>query len=292
MMKRECIIRETEHELSASGYATVLASNMHTFADVFAEGKGRKFIIKAVHSIDSVTRKEAEALSKLSQFIGAEPLVVGQVSKSSKLRSNISYYRFSIRCISPEMLTNLTSNEPNFLASKSVGVKVRVDGSKLRKLREINNTKVSDLAIKARLSRSTLYKHEHEVNYAALGTVLKLERILNDSIKSEEGELHGERPSLRFKEFAKTGMQALQLNSGPFDIVAKKKNYYEISLDANARTLIKRAALFKAIRETFESNYPFFLSERGKGKIRGVPVIKKKDILSVGSEDELLNLVY
>jgi putative transcriptional regulator len=291
-MKREHIIKEAEHELSASGYATVLASNMHTFADVFAEGKGRKFIIKAVHNIDSITRKEASALSKLSQFVGAEPLVVGQVSKNNKLRSNISYYRFSIRCISPEMLANLTSNEPNFLASKSVGVKVRIDGSRLRKLREMSNTKVSDLAREAQISKSTLYKHEHEVNYAAIRTVVKLESILNDSIKSEEGELRSKRPSLKFEEFARTGMQALQLNNGPFDIVAKKKNYYEISLDANARTLIKRASLFKAIRETFESNYPFFLSKKGKGKIRGVPVINKDEVLNVDSEDELLNLVY
>lgn len=246
-MKRDRIIKEAERELSISGYATVLASNMHTFADVFAQGKGGKFIIKAVHNINSVTRREADALAKLSQFMGAEPLVVGQVSKNNRLKSNISYYRFSIRCISPEMLANLTANEPSFLASKSVGVKVKLDGSRLRELREMSDTKVADLARKAKLSTSTLYKHEQKVNYASVGTILKLEKILNDSIISGEGAPQRGRPVLKRREFARTGMQSLQLDSGPFDIVAKERNYYEISLDANTRTLIKRAADRKSV---------------------------------------------
>lgn len=292
LMKRERIIKEAEHELSSSGYATVLASNMHTFADVFAEGRGGKYIIKAVRNIDSVTRKEARALSRLSQFVGAEPLVVGLMSKNNRLKNNINYYRFSIRCITPEMLSSLSADEPDYIASKSVGVKVMVDGSKLRRLREMSNTNVSELARKARLSRSTLYKHEQRVNYAAIGTVQKLEKILDESILYAEKESQSNRLALRPKEFARTGMQSLQLNSGPFDIVAKNRNYYEISLDANTRTLIKRAALFKAIRETFESNYPFFLSAKRKGKLRGVPVLGENEVQRVESEEQLLDLVY
>ncbi len=123
-MKRGSIIKKVERELSSSGYATVSACNMHTFVDVLAEGQGRKFIIKAVYNIDSVTKKEAEALFRLSQFMGAEPLVLGVISKKSKLRDDVSYSRFSIRCIVPEMLPKLNLSEPSMIASKSIGIKV------------------------------------------------------------------------------------------------------------------------------------------------------------------------
>ncbi len=291
-MKRAGIIKEAERELSSGGYATVLAGNMHTFADVFAERMGRKFIIKAVYNIDSVTRKEAEALSKLSQFMGAEPLVLGRVSKSNKLKNNVSYYRFSIRCISPDSLPALASGNPDLIASKSVGLKVKIDESRLRELRKIGNKRLADLAKEAKISRSTLYKHERHSSYAAIGTVSRLERILNGSIRSESELLEIRKVTLDSIELESTGMQALRLHSAPFDIVAKKKNYYEISLDANSRTLAKRAAFFSAIRETFDNNYPFFLSSRKHGKIEGVPVVEKKEMRIIDSEEELLDLVY
>ena len=74
-------------------------------------------------------------------------------------------------------------------------------------------------------------------------------------------------------------------------MVAKEKNYYEISLDANSRTLAKRAMFFSAIRETFDNNYPFFLSSRKHGRIEGVPVVGKKELRVIDSEEELLNRI-
>jgi predicted transcriptional regulator len=149
--------------------------------------------------------------------------------------------------------------------------------------------KMEELARRSKLSKTTLYKHERSNDYAAIGTIYRLETVLNGSIKSED-VLKSRRISIRFNELAGTGMQALHLDKAPFDIVAKKKNYYEISLDANIRTLVKRAALFKEIKEAFENNYPFFINERG-GKIEGVPAIKKKELMRAGSEEDLLNLV-
>ncbi len=290
-MKRERTVREAERELNSGGYATVLASNMHTCADVFAQRKGQKFVIKIVYNIDSVTRKEADALSKLAQFLDAEPVIVGSTSKAGELKDGINYQRFLIRCVSPEMLPRLDSMEISLLASKSVGIKVMVNGERLRNLRKTNNMKISDLAETARLSRSTLYKHEKSGGYAAISTVAKIERVLSGPIRLETAP-ESRKLRLQENELARTGMISMHAELAPFDIVAKKKNYYEISLDANVRTLIKRALLYKSIRETFESNYPFFISKNRSGRIRGVPVIKKKELMKAASEDQLLDMVY
>ncbi len=290
-MKRERVVSEASRELRSSGYATVLASNMHTCADVFAQRKGQKFVIKIVYNIDSVTKKEASALSKLSQFLDSEPLIVGSISKAGILKSGVSYQRFSIRCISPTTLAHLDSEETNLVASKSVGIKVMINGTRLRNLRKVSNMGIADLAETAHVSKSTIYKHEKSGGYAAISTAVRIENVLSEPIRLESVP-ESRKIKLHANELAKTGMISIHAERAPFDIVAKNKNYYEISLDANIRTLIKRAFLYTSIRETFEGNYPFFISEKKSGKIKGVPLIRKKDLMNADSEDRLLELVY
>ncbi|MCL5239264.1 MAG: helix-turn-helix domain-containing protein [Candidatus Marsarchaeota archaeon] len=290
-MKRDRIAKDAERELSSSGFATVLASNMHTFVDLFAEGPGGKFIIKAVRNIDSITKKEAVALSRLSQFMGAEPLVVGEASKKSKLERGVSYYRFSIRCISPEMLAEVASGDRTLVASKSVGIKVKIEGSRLHALRKMSGMSVTELARRVSVSSSTLYKHEKETDYASIATVSRLERVLG-TVRADESAGNNSKEQPKAGLLENTGLRALRLMHPPFDIVAKDRNYFEISLDANFRTLVKRAELFNAIRDTFQNNYPFFISSKKKGKVMGVPIVGKNDMKTVESEEELLNLVY
>jgi putative transcriptional regulator len=291
-MKKESIARLVERELEASGYATVMASNMHTCADAIAARGGQKFIIKIAHNIDSVTRKEAGALSRLAKFLDAEPIILGSVAGRKPLKDNVSRYRFDVICVSAGALESLLHGGTKLLASKSFGAKAQIDSARLRSLRKLSNMRVSDLAKKTGLSESTLYKHEEAQSYAAVGTLLKIERALNDKVSAEWHQPSGTPQRPRVTTFGKTGLQALELRSAPFDIVAKERNYFEISFEANFRTLAKRATFFNAIRETFENNYPFFLSESRKGKVRGIPMLSKKGLSEVRSEDELLDLVY
>jgi len=289
-MKRERIIKESEEELSASGYSTVLTGNMHSCADLFAQGKGSKFIIKIVYNIDSVSRKEALDLYKMSRFLDAEPIILGEVSKNGRLKSNVVYSRFSVMCMSHETLAQVPSYKTNYIASKTFGVKTRINGPQLKSLRKLSDMTVTDLAKRTGISKYTLYKHEKTDDYASLHTVERIEAVLHESIKAE-GHLESKRGELLTSKLASTGIHAITLDNAPFDIIAKSKNYYEISLDANIRTLIKRAGLFKLIKESFENNYPFFIGD-GRKSLEGIPVIRKKELASLGSEEELLELVY
>ncbi len=288
-MKRKPVLKEAESELGSNGYATVLAGNMRTCADIFAQKKGEKLAIKVVRNIDSVSEREASVLYKLSRFINAEPIIVGAVSRNGRLRHGISYDRFSVRCVSAETLSNLSESQCH-PASKAFGVKVRISGAKLRSLRKLGNLSITELARRAGLSKHTLYKHERADSYASMATVSRLEIALKEPIRADAEE-ESARAQMRTGRLAKTGILAITLNSAPFDIVAKNKNYYEISLEADLRTLVKRAELFRLMRENFEGNYPFFISGR-KRSIGGIPAIRKKELMAFASEEELLNAVF
>ncbi|MDE1874109.1 MAG: helix-turn-helix domain-containing protein [Candidatus Micrarchaeota archaeon] len=291
-MKKERIARLAKQELEESGFATVLASNMHTCADVIAARGSQKFIIKVAHNIDSVTKKEASSLFKLAKFLDAEPIILGSMAGIRPLRENVSSYRFDVRCVSPSTLRSLLHGEAKLFSSRSFGVKGPIDGMKLRSLRKVSGMRMSELAKQTGLSESTLYKHEEGQGYAAVSTILRIERVLNGRIGAEEVLQHKVQRKQRDETFGRTGLQALELRSAPFDIIAKERNYFEISFDANFRTMEKRAAFFAAIKETFDSNYPFFLAKNAKGRIRGIPVVDNAELSKVSSEDELLNIVY
>ncbi len=291
-MKKAELIKKAESELSGNGFATVLAGNMHTLVDVLAERRGRKLMIKAVTNIDSVTQDEANELERLAWFLHAEPIVLGVCSKGGALRNNTSYNRFSLRCVSLSMLSMIASNRPGFVASKSLGSKVAVDSEKLARLRKLMGMGLSELSRKVSVSESMLYRHEHGCTYASSTTVTRLEGILHGSIRQDADSGASNAPKLHPARLANTRMQTLKLHFAPFDMVAKSKNYYEVSFDANERTLLKRAELFSAIRETFENNYPFFMSDRRSGKIKDVPVLNRRELMSSRSESELLDLIY
>lgn len=288
-MKRRQMLRHAESELGSSGYATALACDMRTCADIFAQRKGDKLVIKVVHNIDSISKKEASALYKLSRFLNAEPLIIGAVSKNGRLVDGISYSRFSVRCVSPETLPHLSESE-GYLASKAFGAKVRISGARLRSVRKLGNFTVADLARRARLSKHTLYIHERADNYASISTVSRLEGVLNESIRASPAT-EGKSAPQRTTRLAKTGMMAITLGCAPFDVVAKRKNYYEISFEADMRTLAKRAELFRLMRENLENNYPFFVSG-ARSSIFGIPAIKRKELMAFASEEELLNAIY
>jgi predicted transcriptional regulator len=288
-MKRRPVLKAAEAELGASGYATVLAGNIRTCADIFAQRKGDKLVVKVVHNIDSISEAEASALFRLSRFLNAEPLIVGAVSCNGRLRHGISYDRFFVRCVSAATLPHL-SESLCYPASKAFGVKVRISSARLRALRKLGNLTVTELARRTGISKHTLYKHERADGYASIATVSRLERVLSEPIRAESPAENRGGP-LRTGTLAKTGIRSITLNGAPFDMVARSKNYYEIGLEANARTLAKRAALFRLMRENFEGNYPFFISS-GRRSIGGVPAMKRKELMALASEEDLLNAVY
>ncbi len=286
-MKKDRAMKQVAELLEDSGYSLVIIRNMHTCMDILAKRLDRKFVIKVVYNVDSASREEADTLNKVASFMDAEPLIVGSVSKRNKLAEGVDYNRFSVRCVSINSMDRIASNLPSLTASKSIGVTALVDGAKLRYLRKLNNMTRSKLSRSAKISKDTIYMHESQGGYAAIRTIEQIERVLNGTITASEQNVRST-AKVGATKLANTGIKAIKLSNAPFDIIAKSSNYYEISGDANIRTMVKRAEFFKTVRESFEDNYPFFLSKNKKGRLHGVPVLNKKDLKRISSEHELL----
>ncbi len=290
-MKRQRLIEQTVRGLEEDSYISVTADSVHACFDILASKPGRKFAIKIVHNIDSVSKTEATRLNKLASFLDSCPLILGVRSNNECLKKKVTYSRFEINCVSVSSFDTAFDDMHTYIASKSVGVKVRISCSKLRSTRKMNGFTLNSLAAKAGIAASTLYKHEHSDLYASLGTVRALERILGKDIRSEDRQVIGKK-SIYSGYLGKTDLSVVELGGSPFNKLAKSKNYYELCNETDSRTAKKKAVLLERVRDAFPNNYPFFLGSSKLGKIGTIPVLTARELSSAKTEDELLELVY
>lgn len=291
-MKKDKVLRKVIRNLESSDYSIVTVRNMHSCMDILAKKLESMLAIKVVYNIDAMTKEEAEALGKVGEFFNAEPVIVGSVSKSKELAEDIVYTRFSTTCISEESIDIVSEAKTSYMASKAFGVKVAIDSTRMRHLMKLNNLSAGTLARIIGVSKDTVYRHENSFvnNYASLKVAKKMEKVLNGKITTSSRQRKSSR-SNKTKTLANTKLGAVEFSNAPFDLAAKGINHYEISYDANPRTMAKRAALFKELQDTFEGNYPFFVSNSRNGEVKGIPVISGKTLAKADSESELLSLL-
>jgi len=291
MTKKE-IVKQVKEAIEKNGYLQVAIEGVHSAVDLIAEKKDKKLLIKVVENIDSVSRDVALELCKLADFIGAQPLIIGERSKNVVLSEDLIYKRFSVSCISAKGFEYLLDGLPQPIAAKGIGAKVRIDGTKLKEIRRINNISAEELAKKIKISKSSIYRYEHNYAYVSLEVANRINNFFKSKLDAEKEEIESNTYSNNEMRLAKTNVRALSVKRLPFNIIAKgKTNYYEIASEGDIRTLVKRAVVLKEIMETFKNNYSFFVIESDKKEIMNLPVIKKDKLYNISSEAELLEII-
>jgi len=292
MTKKE-IVKQVKEVIEKNGYLHVAIEGVHSAVDLLAEKKDKKLLIKVVENIDSVSRDVALELCKLADFIGAQPLIIGERSKNVVLSEDLIYKRFSVSCISAKGFEYLLDGLPQPIAAKGIGAKVHIDGTKLKEIRRINNISAEELAKKIKISKSSIYRYEHNYAYVSLEVANRINNFFKSKLDAEKVEVENSTYSNDNEmRLAKTNVRALSVKRLPFNIIAKgKTNYYEIASEGDIRTLVKRAVVLKEIMETFKNNYSFFVIESDKKEIMDLPVIKKDKLYNINSEAELLEII-
>ncbi len=166
----------------AGFYVTDTHSVRPTSFDLMARRDATLVIVKVLKNIDALDAQEAERLRELSRLFGAQVLVVGQASGATDLESGVVYYRYGVPILTEASLEEyLLEGVPPFLFSSPGGIFVRVDGDRLRTLREAHNLSLGALASVAGVSRRTIQLYEGGGG-AEVDVVERLERFLEEPI--------------------------------------------------------------------------------------------------------------
>ena len=181
--ERDRAIDRIRSRLEAAGFFVSDAHHVRPTAfDLLARRDSLLLIIKILKNIDALDGSEAHRLHELARLFAASVVLVGQNSGTTPLEPGVVYSRYEIPILVEESLEEyLTKGVPPFLFSSPGGIFARIDGDRLRELRELHRLSLGALASIAGVSRRTLQLYE-EGGGAEISIVERIERYMNEPI--------------------------------------------------------------------------------------------------------------
>ncbi len=180
---RERTIDRIRSRLEVAGFYVSDAHHVRPTAfDLMARRDSLLLIVKVLKNIDALDASEAERLHHLARLFAASVVLVGTNSGSTPLEAGVVYSRYDIPILVEESLEEyLAKGVPPFLFSSPGGIFARIDGVRLRRLRDLHRLSLGALANIAGVSRRTIQLYE-EGGGAEISIVERLERYMGEPI--------------------------------------------------------------------------------------------------------------
>ena len=256
-------LKALRKKLIEVGYETIVSKGIKRYSfNLIAKRESERLVIRLLKNIDSCRKPMAIELKKLAFSIGGVPLMVGLYTKNTPLLSGVIYSRFGVYATSTETFKEIVNGKEPIVYAKRGGLFVKVNGNKLRKLRESKGLSLGQLAKEVGVSRRAIYGYEREEIEATLEVAMRLEDVLGESVIKPvnltsckeyiEKELIVSREDIRdpiIKELERTiqseGLIIATLRKAPFELAA-------VNVKEESRTFIKTVKKTTSAKELEE----------------------------------------
>ena len=180
---RERAIDRVRQTLEGAGFFVSDAHSIRpTSFDLVARRDSLLLVVKVLKNIDALDPQEAARLRELGALFPAVPLVIGKTSGSAPLEPGVVYNRYGVPILVEESLADYVQKGlPPFLFSSPGGVFARIDGERLRAVREARNLSLGAMASIAGVSRRTIQLYEDGAG-AEVQVVERLEQYIGEPI--------------------------------------------------------------------------------------------------------------
>ncbi len=180
---RERWIEHVQQMLERAGFYVADTHGVRPSSfDLAARRDSTLLLVKVLKNIDALDAEEASRLLELGRLFPALSLVIGQTSGASELDPGVVYTRYGVPIISEETLQEyLDKALPPFLYASPGGTFARVDGERLRLLRQARGLSLGTLAGVAGVSRRAIQLYEEGAG-AELGVIDRIESFLGEPI--------------------------------------------------------------------------------------------------------------
>ncbi|AEC51324.1 hypothetical protein PNA2_0406 [Pyrococcus sp. NA2] len=308
-MERSELVNFVEDILKRIGFETLKLEFRGGCFDLVATRRLLLLFIKALANIDKFSEEQAKDLKKLAKLFRASPLLVGLRSKNSELEDGVVYERFGIYAITPGTLYSLfAEGEPPLIMAERGGFYVKIDGRKLKMLREEHGYTLAELARILGISRKSLQRYEKGESVVSVEVALRLEEIFDEPLvkpidvlkaRLEDVSLTSEPESALerevFDRLRKLGMSVVKIKNAPFNAITKEEED-EIELltgidERKTGKTLRRAELVSQMVEVIGSEGIFVLKKAKAGVIKSVPILPKDMLEEVRDVDELLEII-
>ena len=330
---REKAIERVRDLLVRSGFFVSDAHSVRPSSfDLVARRDSLLLIVKVLKNIDALDPEEANRLRELGGLFPAIPIVIGQTSGPTPLEPGVVYNRYGVPILTEESLIDYVQKGlPPFLFSGPGGVFARIDGDRLRAIREARSLSLGAFASIAGVSRRTIQLYEDGAG-AEVQVVERIERFLGEPIAlaidlftgasptrtprepERDADARGEgRPSGRstahelvgtgdamrdvvFRRLDGMGWEVVVTLRCPFDAFTHgpTRGEEEVLLTSvgNLRTAQHRAEVLQALARVIEAHAMFVVQDAPREfSVDGLPIVTVRELSKHRDRDELLDLL-
>lgn len=183
MRTRERWIERLRELLERAGFYVANTHGVRPSSfDLAARRDATLLLIKVLKNIDALDAEEAVRLLELGRLFPATVLVVGETSGQSGLDDGVVYTRYDVPIVSEATLRDyLEKGLPPFLYASPGGAFARIDGDRLRFLRQTRGLSLGTLASVAGVSRRAIQLYEEGQGAEAM-VVERIEAYLDAPI--------------------------------------------------------------------------------------------------------------
>ena len=274
-------------ELEGAGYQCFVPLEKKSCFDIAARSGKRFLLLKVFTNIDSLRDAQARDLKALAASLGATPLVIGEKSKAYGLEEGMVYERYGLNVVSPQTFKRLLHGAMPRKRFYKGRVVAEIDAKKLEK------ASPSELARELHVTREAVYSYRHGTR-VEFEKAREMERVLDEPLIKEINPFSvppRESPVLTgyLQKMHSLGFDVAPVHKG-FDALAREKESLLVDSE-RSEAYAKRKAGFVEKAADFFGSHPVIVMESGRHSVKGVPVVREKEIAESESAEGLTDLV-
>ncbi len=297
-MDKELLLREVRRILHLGGFTVGEPVKRSMVFDMIARRDETILIIKVLLNADSLRSEMAQEMKLLAyQFKGA-PLIICQKTGAGENMRGVIYSRHGVPVISIETFWDLVVEEtPPMVFVAPGGFYVKINGEKLRKLREQMGISLGELARNVGVSRKSIQLYESGMS-ATVDVALRIEEFMNAELIepidlfhfSDFSDVNSTFSKIIFEDVYRRlvdmGYDVFLTLKCPFEALSRDEEDLMLTGFENSENALKyKTTNIRIFSEILNKRGFVVISETKLEDYNGVAIIKKKEIMSYTKEE-------
>ena len=248
-MPLESVIAKTVRSLYEGGFEISKPyTNERSSINIVARSGDKLILIKALTDANELRGYCVAEIKKASYALRGSPLVVSERDGPHEIDKEAAYEKQGLYIVHPEALRDYFKGEKHYVYYKGGRFYVKIDGRKLREIRERIGLSLGGLASLLGVSRKAVYEYEKGEMDATVDVASRLYEVLSRYVNEEEAlqafkpidlldktlftenevgwrDEGGSRSRLQEEvalKLSKLGFSIFKFKEAPFNIIAKR----------------------------------------------------------------------
>ncbi|WP_457548682.1 transcriptional regulator [Archaeoglobus sp.] len=299
------IVESVFRILSKAGYkVTDIVETKPRCFDIVARKGDVILLIKVLYNIDSLKHEMAKDMKVVAKLLKASPIVIGEKYKNDYLERGVVYNRYGLPVVNTATFYDfVVEGIYPMVYSAPGGFFVKIDGEKLREMRERLGLSIGDLANILGVSRRTVKKYEGEVD-ASVETALKLEEVFGvEVIKAIDllNFVQDENVDAKFdfsgregeivRQLECIGVKVYPIKHAPFDVVSQAEEENILTGVRQVKEIDKRATILGRISKVLSTKAVYIVDRKVKVEVNSVVFVMKDELQCLSSPKDFISLL-